>query len=264
LRLNECTVGCVATANGAIDLANGTVYGSVATGGGTVAGTPTITGGTTNDFSATFPTISVPSPSTSNTLSASITDTTTFPRGTDSINTDDTTYYYKFSSGTGINVNGGGKNIQIAANKKVVFIFDQHTGSTAVSIGGNAFMNVNAGGELKIYSNGNLDMSGNGVANGNVQPSSCLIYGTRTTTGQTITISGNGQLRAAVYAPNATVTANGGGSGGQIQGSIVADMIDMNGGPDFHYDVALGTLNAGAGVGVSQWKELQSASDRSI
>jgi hypothetical protein len=89
-----------------------------------------------------------------------------------------------------------------------------------------------------------------------------LIYGTRDTVGQTITVSGNGQLRAAVYAPNATVTANGGGSSGQIQGSIVAYRIDMGGGPDFHYDQALGNLNAGAGVGVSQWKELQSAAER--
>jgi hypothetical protein len=262
LRLNQCTIGTVSTTNSALDLANGSVYGSVATGGGTVAGSPAITGGTTYDFSASFPTISAPTPTTTNSISASIENTTTFPRGTDTMNAADNTYYYSFGSGVGINYTGSGKNVQITADKNVVFIFDQHTGSTAINIGGNAYMNVNTGGTLKIYTNGNLEISGNGMANGNVSPSTCLIYGTRTTTGQTITLNGNVQLRAAVYAPNATVTANGGGTGG-IQGSIVANSIDMNGGPDFHYDIALGSLNAGAGVGVSQWKELQSATDRS-
>lgn len=263
VRLANCTVGCISPTNGAIDLANGSVMGSVATGGGTISGSPTITGGITYDFSATFPTINAPNPATSNSIATSISTTTTFPRAGDAINTADNTYYYNFATGVGIGMNGGGKNVQIAADKKVVFVFDNHVGATAISIGGNAFLNLNAGANLQIYSNGNLDLSGNGVANANVSPSSCIIYGTRTTTGQTITVSGNGQLRAAVYAPNATVTANGGGSSGQIQGSIVAYAIDMNGGPDFHYDQSLGNLNAGAGVGVSQWKELQTAAERS-
>jgi hypothetical protein len=263
IRLANCIIGCISATNGAIDLANGTLMGSVATGGGTVAGSPTITGNTTYDFSASFPSISTPAPTTANSVTTTINTTTTFPRGTDAMNASDTTYYYNFGTGAGIDVNGGGKNIQIDASKKVVFIFNNHTGATAFSIGGNAFMNVNTGATLKIYSNGNLELGGNGVANSNDSPSSFLIYGTRATTGQTITINGNGQLRAAVYAPNAAVTANGGGSGGDIQGSIVANAIDMNGGPNFHYDQALGNLNAGAGVGVSQWKELQTAAERS-
>ncbi len=60
------------------------------------------------------------------------------------------------------------------------------------------------------------------------------------------------------------VTDDGRGGGGQIQGSIVAQSIDMNGGPDFHYDQALGNLGASVGVGVRQWKELQTAAERAV
>jgi hypothetical protein len=264
VRLSNCTVGCVSAANGAIDLATGTVMGNVATGGGTVAGSATITGTVSTDFSATFPAVAIPSPTTVNTPSGSVTGTTTFPSAAvgNAMNASDNTYYYNFGSSYNIDLNGGGKNIQIAAGTKVVIILNNHAGTNAMSLGGNAYLTVNAGASLKVYTNGNLTLAGNGLANSNVEPSTLQIYGTRTTTGQTMTINGNGQLRAAVYAPFAAVTANGGGATGQIQGSIVAESIDMNGGPDFHYDQALGNLGAGVGVGVSQWKELQTAAER--
>lgn len=274
VRAAHCTVGSVAIANGAIDLATGSVYGSVGTGGGTVSGGSVISSSLTGtgvdpncvstDFSATFPTVTSPSPTTVNTAT-DVSGTTTYPSvaaGGTAMNASDNTYYYRFGPGVDIDINGGGKNIQITAGAKVVFIMENHTGVNAVSLGGNAYLTVNPGASLTVYTNGNLTLSGNGVLNSNVQPSACLIYGTRTTTGQTITVNGNGDLKAAVYAPNASVTANGGGATGNIQGSIVAESITMHGGADFHYDEALGNLNAGAGVGVSEWRELQSAAER--
>jgi hypothetical protein len=274
VRAANCTVGTVATGNGAISLSSGKVYGSVGTGGGTVSGGSVISSSLTGtgidsdcvstDFSASFPTVTTPSPTTVNTA-VDVSSTMTYPSvaaGGTAMNATDNTYYYNFGLGTDIDINGGGKNIQIAAGKKVVFIMNNHTGVNAIGIGGNSFLTVNAGASLTIYTNGTLTMAGNGVVNSNVQPSACLIYGTRTTPGQSITVSGNGQLKAAVYAPNATVTANGGGSSGQIQGSIVANAIIMHGGADFHYDEALGNLNAGAGVGVAEWRELKTAVER--
>ena len=265
VRLANCTVGTVSATNGAIDLANGTVMGNVATGGGTVAGSPTITGTVSTDFSATFPAVAVPVPVTVNSPGI-VNSTTTFPSaavGT-AINIADNTYYYNFGSAANISLVGGGKNLQVAAGTKVVFILNNHVNNPAINVSGNAFINVSAGASLKVYTNGNLTVGGSGVTNANVEPASLQIYGTRTNTGQTITISGNGQLRAAVYAPFAAVTANGGGGGGQIQGSIVAQSIDMNGGPDFHYAQALGNLGASVGVGVRQWKELQTAAERAV
>lgn len=276
VRAARCTVGCVATANGAIDLATGSVYGTVSSGGGTISGGSVISNSLTGtgidpncvstDFSATFPTVTTPTPTTVN-VATNVTTTTTYPSvaaGGMAMNASDNTYYYRFGPGTSIDVNGGGKNIQIAAGTKVTFIMENHTGVTAINIGGNSFLTVNAGASLTVYTNGELSMAGNGVVNSNVQPSACLIYGTRTTAGQNITVSGNGQLKAAVYAPQASVTANGGGVSGQIQGSIVANAIIMHGGADFHYDEALGNLNAGAGVGVSEWRELQTAGERNV
>jgi hypothetical protein len=264
-RANNCTIGTVNATNGAIDLANGTVYGTVGTGGGTVTGSPTISGGTSYDFSASFPTVTTPTPATIN-LAPDIVGTTTFPSATvgTAMNASDGTYYYSFGIGDGIDLSGGSTNIQIEAGKKVVFIMNNHSGVPAISIGGNSFMTVNDGAKLQVYTNGNLSIAGAGVANANIQPSSFLIYGTRTTVGQTMTINGNGALRAGVYAPYAAVTANGSGATGQIQGSIVAYSIDMNGGPDFHYDEALGNLTTSAGVGVLQWRELQSSTERAL
>jgi hypothetical protein len=46
-------------------------------------------------------------------------------------------------------------------------------------------------------------------------------------------------------------------------GSVVAKSISMNGGTNFHYDEALGNLNGGGGYRTSQWKELQTAPERS-
>jgi hypothetical protein len=46
-------------------------------------------------------------------------------------------------------------------------------------------------------------------------------------------------------------------------GSVVAKSISMNGGTNFHYDEALGNLNGGGGYRTSQWKELQTAAERS-
>jgi hypothetical protein len=54
----------------------------------------------------------------------------------------------------------------------------------------------------------------------------------------------------------------GGGSSGQVSGSVVAKTIDMNGGTDFHYDSALGNLTSGNPFGVARWRELQTEAER--
>ena len=56
----------------------------------------------------------------------------------------------------------------------------------------------------------------------------------------------------------------GGGSSGNVMGSVVAKTISMNGGTNFHYDEALGNLNGGGGYRTSKWKELQSAAERAV
>ena len=151
--------------------------------------------------------------------------------------------------------------------RNVVIIMNSHSGADAIKFNGNDALTINNGSTLTIYTNGSIDTHGNAMINGptaGTNPcSSLIIYGTHNTAGgQSIIIGGNGQLNAAVYAPNATVELRGGGNAGQVLGSIVANTINMNGGTDFHYDEALGNLNSGGGYRVNRWKELQSAAER--
>lgn len=79
---------------------------------------------------------------------------------------------------------------------------------------------------------------------------------------QTISISGNGQLNAVVYAPNSNVSINGGGSSGQVSGAVVANNISLVGGSKFHYDEALADMNEGNPYGLGAWRELTTATAR--
>jgi hypothetical protein len=56
-----------------------------------------------------------------------------------------------------------------------------------------------------------------------------------------VTLGGNGQIIAAVYAPNQDITVNGGGSNGHVFGSIIGKSVQMTGVTNLHYDEALGS-----------------------
>lgn len=266
----------VGSLRGDIGLSGGEVWGYAKTGP-----TGTITGGSvhglstsaddatrrTNDFNATFPTVTTPSPTTLTTVTSTVNASTTLPVAGDPgvtttlNNVTGTYYFYKFTSGNGISLTGS-NTLTIAANKNVVLILNNHESTTSISTGGSAGIEVSAGATLNIYTNGNVSVAGNGLINSNSQPKNCFFWGTRTTDGQTFDISGNGQLKAVVYAPNAEVDLNGGGSSGKMMGSVVAKKIDMNGGTEFYYDESLANLTTGNPWGISKWKELQSESER--
>ena len=144
----------------------------------------------------------------------------------------------------------------------VTFIMTNHSGVNAIGFTGTRNLTINANASVTVYTDGNISAFGNGIVNNN-PAKHLIIYGTNTSAaGQTINIGGNGQLTATVYAPNADIEMKGGGSSGQVSGSIVGRTINMNGGTNFHYDVALSRLNGGNPYGISAWKELQSAAER--
>jgi hypothetical protein len=267
----NCTIGA---SNGDIALgSSGNVYGysrtgtSGSTSGGSVHGLGTTTNDTSrisNDFSANFPALTIPSPTTVNTVvSGSV--PTDYPRSGDGINTSDGKYYYNFGAGTAISsaTTIGGS----IPNKDVVFLMNNHGGVNVMSFHGSSALTVTSGASLTLYTNGNFDVHGNGLVNGSTsapaQPAKLIIYGTSTTPGgQSITVGGNGKLAAAIYAPNAAVTLQGGGSSGAVLGSIVGNSISMNGGTDFHYDEALANLCTGNPFGIVKWRELQTPDER--
>jgi Tfp pilus assembly protein PilX len=263
----------IGSIGGNIGLGMGEVWGYAKTGelgvvtGGSVHPLGTTTDDPTrrtNDFNATFPSPTVPAPATVNTISSTINASTTLPGGGDShiVVGGVDTYYYNFNSGAGISLSGP-KILTIAAGKNVVFMMNNASGTTAISVTGNAGITVNATATLNVYTNGDVSIAGNGsnMANANSSPATTIFWGTNPTS-QSFTVSGNGQLNAVVYAPNATVSLNGGGSNGLMTGAVVAKTITMNGGTEFHYDDALSRLTAGNPYGISKWRELQSAADR--
>lgn len=262
-----CTVGA---ATGNITLGSGgEVYGYAKTGaagtttGGSVHGLGTTTNDTSrisNDFSANLPAVSTPSPTTVNLITSGSVPID-FPLATHVANAADGKYYFTFGLSTQINATS---TIGSAVpNKNVVFIMNNHQGADAIVFTGTKSLTVTSGSTLTIYTNGNIKASGDALVNSNAS-SSLVIYGTTASPStQDITVGGNGQLYAAIYAPNGVVELKGGGSSGMVLGSVIGKSITMNGGTDFHYDEALATLSAGNPFGIVKWRELQSAAERS-
>ena len=126
-----------------------------------------------------------------------------------------------------------------------------------------------ANGSLQIYLTEDLSVAGNGIVNlpnnpqNSPNPEKLLIFGTGTeTSDQTFTMGGNSSLAAGIYAPNADVQLNGGGSSGTMYGSIVADNIKITGNYAFRYDVKLGEMKEEQSYRLVSWAELTSNEEK--
>ncbi|WPJ94680.1 hypothetical protein SH580_14695 [Coraliomargarita algicola] len=242
---SEITVATTSVESDAIDIGNADVYGYVATGGSqpNVGPNGSITtyynpgevdlSRITTDFYAEFPSISVPalnSPVRSMPSSGTI-------AGGD----------YELSSWS----MSGRRTLRIAGDARIVVTGD-------ISISGKSGIEVADGATVQIFAQGDISISGNGILNESEVPEQLLIFGTNTTAGgQAISISGNGYLAAAIYAPNAIVTLKGGGSSGRVYGAVAGYSAQLTGNSHFSYDEALEDYNIGGGVlEVAEWTEL--------
>jgi hypothetical protein len=266
----------IASANGNINLgAGGNVYGYAKTGpggtttNGSVHGMGTTThdpSRVTTDFTASFPAVSIPNPTTVNFVTGTV--PSAYPKAGDLPNTADGVYYYSFVSGKKIDSNTTvGATSGTYMNKKVVFLMNNHQGQDAFKFTGNKAITIHTGSTLTVYTNGDITATGNGFINGTTAganpSSSLLIYGTTVSPStQQIKVGGNGNLYAAIYAPEADLEVKGGGSSGSMAGSVIGKTVTFTGGADFHYDEALAKLTAGNPFGIGTWRELQSAAER--
>jgi hypothetical protein len=85
------------------------------------------------------------------------------------------------------------------------------------------------------------------------------VYGVKYTgTGQqpTVTVSGNGIIVAAIYAPDHPVEFKATGSGGQMWGSIFGRSITMGGSTFIHYDRALADVAKITDFRIKSWLEI--------
>lgn len=149
----------------------------------------------------------------------------------------------------------GNKTLTILGD--VTLVFTATTGD-ALAVTGNASIIIPDGSSLTVYSESDLKIAGNGLANSNTRPATCRIYGTGDE-GQAVHLAGNGALKAVVYAPNAAVQING---NGDVMGAIVGRTVTLTGNAAFHYDESLASEDDGTPFGVTRWRELTTAADR--
>jgi hypothetical protein len=164
----------------------------------------------------------------------------------------------------------GGKSLTIGteANPVNMVILITKTSGTGIQVTGNddTIIRVAKGSSLQIYTAANVSIGGGGIANAN-EPANFMLYGTRpqsASTPQDISISGNGNLSAVVYAPGADITMNGGGVAGHVYGSVVGNTVKLTGGSSFHYDESLKDLDLKDAFRLHTWQELTTIAQRDL
>ncbi|MBD1584281.1 DUF7305 domain-containing protein [Pseudoalteromonas sp. S16_S37] len=129
----------------------------------------------------------------------------------------------------------------------VIFLIDGD-----FSINGGSSMTIKAGSSLSIFVTGNVELGGSGnvlVEQHGISTSGHAafnIYSSKA--GESVSLSGNSDMYAVVYAPLATIGIQGNGS---IFGSVIGSFISGIGNADYHFDEALKTLDLGVGSGGS-------------
>jgi hypothetical protein len=147
----------------------------------------------------------------------------------------------------------------------VTIVLTASAGTSALDMTGQSSIVIAPGSSLTIYTEGNINLAGNGIANGGAtaatanQPKNFQIWGTRSTPGQIVDVTGNGVLSGIVYAPNANVTVRG---NGDVMGSVAGSNITLVGNAAFHYDESLADMDGSNPFRISKWQELTTQAQR--
>ncbi len=248
--------GDIATNGSVIDAGGAHIYGDAATNGGSVLNADNVTGVITDDFYQEVLPVSTPKAPDGSDLSPSAGTPSTI-RGTTVI--DATANTVKNVVVDRISLSGGNTlTLQGAApvNGVVPPTYVQIIVKGDVSLSGQAKIIIGTNVYVRVFIEGNADISGNGVSNTN-SPLNFQMYGVdnyrRNAAGEivkdasgnaiidygTIKIAGNGGFAGAVYAPHYDIEMKGGGSTDNVFASFVGHRISMNGVTSVHYDEAL-------------------------
>lgn len=242
--------GDIATDGTLIAAGDAQVYGTASTNNGTVTGFSKITGEIRTDFWEDIPSVNAP------TWSSFIVSPSSGGNGTTlGSSTTKGATRYKLT------------DITLAGND-VLTITGTSTATTYVDIWVTGDISLKGNGQIQLDPNviatfwvsGDIDLGGNGMQNGNGstddRPSHNLIYGIKPSSGsQSISLHGNGNMEASVYAPDASVSLSGGGSSGAFSGSVVGNTISMNGVYQVHYDESLPNSGPPSDYKIASWFE---------
>jgi hypothetical protein len=133
---------------------------------------------------------------------------------------------------------------------------------SALALSGQAAILIPDGSSLTLYTAGDIQIGGGGVANNPARPSAFQIWSTAreaSRRGQTIAVTGGASLSAVLYAPSAAVTISG---NGDIFGAIVARTVVFNGSAAFHYDESLRFLDRHAAYRGATWRTIDDPAER--
>jgi hypothetical protein len=242
--------GNIATDGDLIEAGNAHIYGDVATNSGTVTGVSNISGVQRTDFYQAPIPIGAPSWPSINPTPASVNGSATL---TASATEGSASSRYLL---TAISISGS-QTLTIAGNPDGSPSYIELYVTGDISVTGTSQIVLRDGVKAKIYFSGNVDIAGKGVLNPANQPEDLLLYGVQPTDSSPrhVNLGGNGQITAAVYAPDYDVTVNGGGNSGHVFGSIVGKTVAMTGVTNLHYDETLASSGIINNYEIVSWVE---------
>ncbi|PAW67051.1 MAG: hypothetical protein B9S34_06530 [Opitutia bacterium Tous-C1TDCM] len=201
-----------------------------------------VTGTIVTNYAGTFPLPSFPSLASINRGYLLFTVPATLPRSGDSPASDGRFYYFPLLD----NID----NTTVTAGKNV----------TVVCAGVRSKITIQAGASLIVYTYGTINTSGDNAIVNNSWAGALQIF---TSTTSRCDVGNNGNTLACIYAPNAEVRLNGGGSDPRYVGAVMAKSIKTHSNLKVHYDEALlnSSMVVGVGYTLSTWYDLQGTAD---
>lgn len=163
------------------------------------------------------------------------------------------------TSGGGVSISGNSSNVLTLYSGRYVVTDLDLAGSSSLRIVQNngdpvVLYVINSTNVAQVET---LSISGNGIANTSTA-GGLQIY---SNTANEIKLNGNGSLRAVIYAPNGTLTLNGGGNSGYIVGTYLGQKVNFNGNnTKIVYDESLGRnkfpINTAKNISLRNWQRL--------
>jgi hypothetical protein len=241
------TNGSVASVYGPVDFGNHSIAGSLDLGASATStvSSSQVSGSINNDFNVSFPDVVLPTTSwipEATTLVGGITIAGITVGGTPT---------YDFTTSGDYYISGS-SDIQVEPGVTVRVRVD----ATTFNPSNIHILSTNGiSGTLIVYQvSGSASMSGN-VTVDSGRARNFYYYGLPGVT--SITYGGNSSFIGVVYAPEANLTLNGGGSNnGLIGASITKSINAMNGHYNFHFDEDLLSAGPSRAFVVTSWKEL--------
>lgn len=247
------TNGDVAVLYGTLDLGNHSIAGDVFLGptASLSGGANQVSGNVYTDYNYDFPDVAAPNTSGWLTPGAGVSGLLSGLLGGLLSAADGNSYNYVFNTSGDYIISSLSGSIYVATNAHVRLLV-QSGSIDKVVIGGSG----NNAGKLTMYvSASSFSITGSGTINSPGRAANFAYYGLPGNT--SISLSGNAAFTGTLYAPDASLTLNGGGSNNyDFVGSCVAKSVTFNGHFMFHYDQDL--LNSGASRGyfAVHWSEI--------